>query len=66
MSASAHRKLNVRMHLDATGSLRPDASFVQGLLGRTIYRDGVPIVTLYFIERRFYHHMLYVMLLDVA
>ena len=33
--ASAHRKLNVRTRLDAKGSLRPDASFVQGLSGCT-------------------------------
>ena len=32
----AHRKLNVQTRLDAKGSLRPDASFVQGLSGRTI------------------------------
>ena len=36
LCASAHRKLNIRTRLDAKKSLRPDASFVQGLSGCTI------------------------------
>ena len=36
LHASAHRKLNVRTHLDAK-ILRPDTSFVQGLSGCTIH-----------------------------
>ena len=36
LRAPACRKLNIRMGLDAKGSLRPDMSFVQGLSGRTI------------------------------
>ena len=42
MHVSVHRKLKVwrhlnATHLNATGSLRPNASFVQGHLGHTMY-----------------------------
>ena len=38
--ASAYRKLNVRTRQDAKGSLRPDASFVQGLSGHLGVKEG--------------------------
>ena len=38
--SSACKRLKVRTRLDANGSLRLDASFVQGLSGCTIYPDG--------------------------